>query len=534
MIQMSYVFLALLMSVSFSWEDGQYCVFYNRHYPSTKMARYHGGFIFFDGSLYGDQVWRLEAASEGFYIYNHVYSNDRIATHGGGIFVFDGGKYEDQQWKFTYQTTTGGHKYYTISNVAHGGQIYTHGSSGGLAIGSIYSDQHWRCAEPWTAEGSWVPISVFDNMGSSTVSRSVSFEIGITDSYESSSAESYNLKDAFEFSGKYAIEATLGISAGRTVTSEFRSSTNSADRNTFTRRESTSYDVPAGTCTEFLQFQLSLDDLFSGTDVYFKSVTSRLVSRPCSNNHYDKCDDEPGWYDSDGPRYDCDWYSTERRCRLFGDGYENKGFTANEACCFCKQFVPKTRRNLRTDDPDWMHQKQGFTYEGHLVDGVNSETLEIYYSPFNADVCEEVHWWNYERRFECPPRMALGGLYHSLSKHEDSQFFTLEKGLCCEHVTDSCKWHQGQGNITCPMGYSLAGFKLDAGTMFSHVTEYKCCATGTDHFTPYSNITEPEQWYPDVCIEYVEELLAKREESSSFGFSAVNALVTIVLMVFAM
>jgi len=533
MIQMSHVFLALLVSVSFSsFRDGQYCVFYNRDHPNTKMARYHGGFSFYDGPLYADQVWRLEEAETGkFYIYNHVYSNDRIATHGSSLFVFDGGRYDDQKWTFEYKVQSGGHKYYIISNVEHGGQIYTHGSSGGLFKGSTYSDQHWRCAEPFTAEGSWVPISVFENMGSTTVTKNVVFEKGITRSYDSSSAETHNLKNAFEFSGKYGITEALGVSTSISATTidEFKSSRSSADSNRFTITDTTTFEVPAGTCIEYLQFQVSLDDLFSTSDVYFKSVTNRLQNRPCPWD--DKCEDTADWYDSDGPTYDCDWYSTERRCRLYGDGYRNFGKTANEACCFCKDF--RNRRNLRFDEPDWMHQKQGFTNEGYLVDGVNSETLDIYYSSFAADVCEEVHWWNYERRFECPPRMALGGVYHTLSKDEDIQFFTLEKGLCCEHITDSCKWHQGHGNITCPMGYSLAGFKLDAGILLSNVTEYKCCATGNDHFTPYSNMTEPDQWYPDVCIEYGEMLLAKHEESSSFEFSAVNALVTVAFMVFA-
>lgn len=41
------------------------------------------------------------------------------------------------------------------------------------------------------------------------------------------------------------------------------------------------------------------------------------------------------WYDSDGPYYDCDWYSQGIRCSAYGHGYENDGFTANQACCAC-------------------------------------------------------------------------------------------------------------------------------------------------------------------------------------------------------
>merc|ERR1719210_2960474 len=41
------------------------------------------------------------------------------------------------------------------------------------------------------------------------------------------------------------------------------------------------------------------------------------------------------WHDSDGPKYDCQWYQEDNRCKTFGDGYENEGLTANEACCAC-------------------------------------------------------------------------------------------------------------------------------------------------------------------------------------------------------
>jgi hypothetical protein len=48
------------------------------------------------------------------------------------------------------------------------------------------------------------------------------------------------------------------------------------------------------------------------------------------------CKDVPeGWYDSDGPTYDCEWYSVGSRCRQYGNGYENNGATANKACCAC-------------------------------------------------------------------------------------------------------------------------------------------------------------------------------------------------------
>ena len=49
-----------------------------------------------------------------------------------------------------------------------------------------------------------------------------------------------------------------------------------------------------------------------------------------------RCSDSPsGWHDSDGPKYNCAWYSIGNRCQRYGDGYANRGKTANQACCVC-------------------------------------------------------------------------------------------------------------------------------------------------------------------------------------------------------
>jgi hypothetical protein len=49
------------------------------------------------------------------------------------------------------------------------------------------------------------------------------------------------------------------------------------------------------------------------------------------------CQDSPlGWYDSDGPDYNCGWYSLGDNCAKHGDSYSGQGGkTANEACCAC-------------------------------------------------------------------------------------------------------------------------------------------------------------------------------------------------------
>ena len=47
------------------------------------------------------------------------------------------------------------------------------------------------------------------------------------------------------------------------------------------------------------------------------------------------CQDVAGWYDADGPEYDCAWYAEGNNCANHGDNFENFGLTANQACCAC-------------------------------------------------------------------------------------------------------------------------------------------------------------------------------------------------------
>lgn len=49
------------------------------------------------------------------------------------------------------------------------------------------------------------------------------------------------------------------------------------------------------------------------------------------------CENVEGWHDSDGTQFNCEWYSKLRRCEKYGDKYENHGYTANQACCQCKE-----------------------------------------------------------------------------------------------------------------------------------------------------------------------------------------------------
>jgi hypothetical protein len=53
----------------------------------------------------------------------------------------------------------------------------------------------------------------------------------------------------------------------------------------------------------------------------------------------DGCTDKGGFYDSDGVKYNCMWYSGTKdggsRCSMYGNAYAHAGLTANMACCVC-------------------------------------------------------------------------------------------------------------------------------------------------------------------------------------------------------
>jgi hypothetical protein len=47
------------------------------------------------------------------------------------------------------------------------------------------------------------------------------------------------------------------------------------------------------------------------------------------------CTDMVGWYDSDGPDFNCNFYLQANACAHDGDYFENDGQTGNTACCTC-------------------------------------------------------------------------------------------------------------------------------------------------------------------------------------------------------
>ena len=73
--------------------------------------------------------------------------------------------------------------------------------------------------------------------------------------------------------------------------------------------------------------------------LYVTQVFGTSNSESCSSGSGGSrvCNNEPSdWYDSDGKKYNCNWYGADpRHCQYYGSDYRNFGKTANEACCTC-------------------------------------------------------------------------------------------------------------------------------------------------------------------------------------------------------
>jgi hypothetical protein len=84
----------------------------------------------------------------------------------------------------------------------------------------------------------------------------------------------------------------------------------------------------------------------------------------------EQCEDVAGWYDSDGPEYDCAWYEENDACD-FAQGFENDGYTAIEACCFCggndstptPQSTPKPGEDEQCEDVAGWYDSDGPEYD---------------------------------------------------------------------------------------------------------------------------------------------------------------------------
>lgn len=103
------------------------------------------------------------------------------------------------------------------------------------------------------------------------------------------------------------------------------------------------------------------------------------------------CNDNPsGWYDSDGLVYDCDWYANGQ-CAALGNGYENFGATANQACCGCGGGVDPTTGSGTTLPPSPLATTQPPSPSGGAS---GSAGYTVPPSPGSADGdCEDIAGW---------------------------------------------------------------------------------------------------------------------------------------------
>ena len=84
--------------------------------------------------------------------------------------------------------------------------------------------------------------------------------------------------------------------------------------------------------------EMGRDDKFGHGLVQADRAYDCLAGGDCSSDVTNTftCEDSPvGWYDIDGPEFDCDFYAQEDNCALYENHFMNQGKTANQACCGC-------------------------------------------------------------------------------------------------------------------------------------------------------------------------------------------------------
>lgn len=203
--------------------------------------------------------------------------------------------------------------------------------------------------------------------------------------------------------------------------------------------------------------------------------------------------DMPGWYDSDGSHYNCNWYDQHPfYCSWYGHGYRNFGHTANSACAGCWfRLHVSGRRSL---DESSVLDKSGFMPSEGIVRGISREfgdSEAVIESPVNDPAipimslnCETREWWNNaaaaNRELCCNDGEAIGALF--TSGHEShGPTYSTEKGYCCQVSSSStCVWKtldaHTLGDQTCDEGYVLNGLKIDEeGVQLKNVMKIKCC-----------------------------------------------------------
>jgi len=206
-----------------------------------------------------------------------------------------------------------------------------------------------------------------------------------------------------------------------------------------------------------------------------------------------KCHDVQGWYDSDGPMYNCAWYTeVTHRCYMYGNGYSNFGHTANTACCACRNLSDRGRRALNADE---VQLKRGFVPTGEVFVGIAREFAPagdaILETPMFAPEltisesnCEKRDWWVGSENMEltCNDGEVIGALFKNGEDAYTTSVYSLEQGYCCQldPSPSSCYWKSVHTHSIedwmCEDGSYLNGFKVNEnGNLLKNVIQIKCC-----------------------------------------------------------
>jgi len=226
-----------------------------------------------------------------------------------------------------------------------------------------------------------------------------------------------------------------------------------------------------------------------------------------------QCQSVDGWYDDDGPKYNCEWYHKNPtwNCYFWGHKGRNFGKTADEACCGCRMGfaaandrrralegidVPSKRgfleEGISLDDLEHAPIKRGFAHHGGVMKGIEREIIpqgDVLKTGImdsedvsaSEEVCEEVSWWKTGTELECPEGHAIGTLFQSGLTDSGHAEFSIEKGYCCKApVTIECLWvpiyQHALGKIECGDHFVLTGFRMEEDKItFEHIEAMKCC-----------------------------------------------------------
>lgn len=100
-----------------------------------------------------------------------------------------------------------------------------------------------------------------------------------------------------------------------------------------------------------------IPEVFDDTKLF---TSSQMQSPEVIDSPDTVCVDVPGWFDSDGPTFNCEWYSsmdTALRCR-HGNRHPNNGHTAMTACCACGGGEQvEVKQNDCRDEHGWFDSK---------------------------------------------------------------------------------------------------------------------------------------------------------------------------------